>query len=67
VHGFGEAVQQEDQRCAGCAGDEGIEGQTGSNRDLFELAMLASTILVEPNLWCGRWESNPHDVAIEGF
>ena len=17
--------------------------------------------------WCGRWESNPHDVAIEGF
>ena len=17
--------------------------------------------------WCGRWDSNPHDVAIEGF
>jgi hypothetical protein len=19
------------------------------------------------SMWCGRWESNPHDVAIEGF
>jgi hypothetical protein len=18
-------------------------------------------------VWCGRWDSNPHDVAIEGF
>ena len=20
-----------------------------------------------PAKWCGRWDSNPHDVAIEGF
>jgi hypothetical protein len=19
------------------------------------------------SVWCGRWDSNPHDVAIEGF
>jgi len=22
---------------------------------------------VRPIGWCGRWDSNPHDVAIEGF
>jgi hypothetical protein len=24
-------------------------------------------VLGQPRIWCGRWDSNPHDVAIEGF
>jgi hypothetical protein len=24
-------------------------------------------VVIRHDMWCGRWESNPHDVAIEGF
>jgi hypothetical protein len=37
MHGFGEAVQEEDQWRAGIAGGEGVEGEGGGGGDLGKL------------------------------
>ena len=31
------------------------------------LMLDKAAALIALQMWCGRWDSNPHDVAIEGF
>ena len=69
MHRFRKAMQQQHQWRAWSAGREGIEGQGGGGGDFGEGGHGDDfrCELVHTDLWCGRWDSNPHDVAIEGF
>ncbi|MGL1316078.1 hypothetical protein ACSTLB_00005, partial [Vibrio parahaemolyticus] len=44
---------------------EEIEGQQIEAVAQGRVRRLAGAQALE--MWCGRWDSNPHDVAVEGF
>jgi hypothetical protein len=50
--------------------DKRVEGEGGRGCDCAERGHGVDRMRndrVRPIGWCGRWDSNPHDVAIEGF
>ena len=63
------AAGRQHQRRAGFAGGEGVEGQAGAMVICsgWGVKVVADAHPVFDRHWCGRWDSNPHDVAIEGF
>ena len=62
-------VQQRPQRRAGFAGGEGVEGQADAMVlcSRWGMEVISDAHRFSIGHWCGRWDSNPHDVAIEGF
>src|SRR5882672_5931445 len=53
---------------SGAPGGEGVEGEGGCNRDFFEMGHKGDFQCAHglADGWSGRWDSNPHDVAVEG-